>query len=53
MLAQHRADYMHIFQYESRYLKFNKGLNLKIADFQGADYRKSKKPNFRFLETIC
>ena len=51
MLAPHRADYMHIFQYESRYLKFNKGQNLKIADFQGADYRKSKNPNFQILET--
>ena len=41
MLAPHRADYMHIFQYEPRYLKFNKGQNLKIADFQGADCRLS------------
>ena len=52
MLAPHMADYMHVFQYESRYPKFTNGQNLKIADFQGADYRKSKNPNFQTFR-VC
>ena len=40
------------FRYESRYLILTNGQNLKIAGFQGTDYRKSKNPNFRILETM-
>ena len=47
-----QPDYMHVFRYESRYLKLTNGQNLKIAGFQGTDYRKSKNPNFRILETM-